>query len=128
MSMLTIHLANDRKAFSPGEEIVGQVSWELDEPAERLELILSWMTQGKGTTDRQIVQTLTLENPTLREQRAFQLTAPQGPYSFSGVLIALVWRLELMAYPGKQSAEVQPVIAPGGRGIELKPVTGPASS
>lgn len=126
MSEMMIQLANDRKAFSPGEEIAGQVSWQLEQPAERMELHFGWLTQGKGTTDQQTVQTLSFEKPMLHEQRLFRLAAPQGPYSFSGVLISLVWRLELVACPGGQSTHVSLVIAPDAREIELKPVVNPA--
>jgi hypothetical protein len=119
MSELMIQLAEDRKAFVPGEEITGQVSWRLEQPAERMELRLYWHTRGKGTTDTQTVQTLPFDKPMLQEQRMFKLTAPQGPYSFSGVLISLVWVLELVAYPSGAKAQSEIVLSPNGQEIQL---------
>ncbi len=96
MSTLDIEIENGRSAFKPGEEIRGKVKWEFPEPTQTLELSLFWRTQGKGTQDVGVTSTITFDNPGGFDQRDFRLKAPDGPYSFSGKLISIIWALELV--------------------------------
>ena len=120
MSTLQIRMQDDRTRFLPGEDVVGTVSWELDRPADRLELRLFWYTQGKGTQDVAIVETVAFENPGAQEQHAFRLKLPEGPYSFSGKLISLIWALELVAKPSKEMARQEIVVSPTGVEVLLQ--------
>ena len=115
MSSLDIEIENGRTAFSPGEEIRGRVKWQFQEAPEKLELSLFWRTQGKGTQDTGIVKTITFEPAGMSGEKDFTFTAPEGPYSFSGKLISIIWGLELVE-PGKGKDYVRReiVIAPGG--------------
>jgi hypothetical protein len=80
---------------------------------------LFWRTEGKGTTDMVIADTLRFENPREEEARPFKIRAPGSPYSFSGQLISLIWSLELVASPGKESSRIDVVIAPEAKEILL---------
>ena len=119
MSQLRIKLADERTAFSPGETIDGNVSWELDAMPQRAELQLIWNTQGKGTTDIEVVRTVPFHQPQASDIRHFTMQLPESPYTFSGQLISLIWNLELNIEPGDRSEAVEITIAPGGKEVLL---------
>ena len=96
MSSLDIEIENGRTVFRPGEEILGRVKWEFGESPAKLELSLFWRTQGKGSQDVGVIQTITFDNPGGFDKRDFRLRVPDGPYSFSGKLISIIWALELV--------------------------------
>lgn len=126
MSELKVTIADGRIAFSPGETIGGTVAWEIEAPPKKAELDLIWSTQGKGTTDIEIVQTVPFFQPQARDNRPFTIKLPESPYSFSGQLISLLWNLELNLDPGDHSRAIEITIAPGGREVML-PRIQPAS-
>lgn len=119
MSRLSIETPTGQTAFEPGAEIDVYLEWELENEPEAVELRLVWNTAGKGDTDLDVVQTERFEWPSPSESRRTTLTLPASPYSFSGKLISLVWALELVALPGKDSARKVITIAPGGREVVL---------
>lgn len=120
-SPVTIRTADGRTSFSPGGPIAGTVAWSLPENPKRLEVRLFWFTRGKGTEDVQIVEQFAIENATVQGERPFTFHAPNGPYSFSGKLISLVWGLEVLAEPKDRSDRIEIVCAPGGREIVPPP-------
>jgi hypothetical protein len=122
MSDLRIELADNPTDFEPGDAVNGRVSWRLDQPATLLELRLFWFTRGKGTEDAGVVSRLKFEQPLPQETRTFRFQLPEAPYSFSGRLISLVWAMELVAYPSKEVARQEVVVAPGGREVHLDQV------
>jgi hypothetical protein len=116
---LQITLSDSRRAFQPGDEISGAVSWNLASLKKSPELRLFWFTRGKGTEDAGIVETLRFEPPSADDSRPFRFRLPDSPHSFSGTLISLTWALELVAPPAKDVARVEFVLAPGGKELEL---------
>jgi hypothetical protein len=120
MSDLRVKTIDDRVAFEPGEELTGAVYWKLQSPPERLDLRLFWFTRGKGTEDAAVVEEMPLDRPLAEEARPFRFRLPEGPYSFSGKLISLIWALELVAKPSKEVARVELTVAPGGREMRLE--------
>src|SRR4051812_21564421 len=120
---LVIQLRDNKTAFSPGEHITGQVSWQLDAPPKTAELRLVWSTSGRGIEDLSVVQAISFANPQATESRPFTFTLPLGPYSFSGKLITLRWGLELAIEPGNQFAGLEIIVAPGGHEVSLPQVT-----
>jgi hypothetical protein len=118
-----IQIRDNKTAFTPGERITGEASWELGSAPKTAELRLVWSTAGRGIQDISIVETIPFPNPQATETRLFAFTLPDGPYSFSGKLIALTWALELTIEPGDQFAQLEIVIAPGGHEISLPRVT-----
>jgi len=119
MSDLSISIQEARTAFEPGDEVSGNVSWNLSQAPRGIELRLFWFTRGKGTEDAAVVQTLNFERPMETETRSFRFRLPNEPYSFSGTLISLIWALELVAQPGKEVCRSEIVVAPGGKEISL---------
>jgi hypothetical protein len=112
MSTLKLMLRDNRAAFQPGEAIEGGAFWQLDAPAKAVEVRLFWYTRGKGTEDVSVVERVRFENPQPQESRKFQFTLPASPWSFSGKLISLLWAIELVAEPSKESERLDIVVSP----------------
>ena len=124
MSELRVETEGGRLDFHPGEEVRGSASWSLDEPPRAVELRLFWRTEGKGTQDVGVAETIPFEAAGARDRRDFRLRLPEAPYSFSGKLISLVWALEVVAQPGAVAGRTDIVISPAGREILLAPKEG----
>lgn len=118
MNNLQITLLDSKNTFLPGETIEGRVFWSLDERPESLEVRLFWYTEGKGTQDVEITDTVRFGGPGKHEERSFSLKLPEEPYSFSGKLISLKWALELVA-PGGKTDRRDIIMSPAGKEIEL---------
>lgn len=112
MSELEIRTHNDKTSFLPGEVVAGQVSWATDSPPGLIELRLFWRTQGKGTRDVKVVQSLTFENPRWQGAREFRFQLPDAPYSFSGKLISLIWALELILTSTNETERLDIIVSP----------------
>lgn len=119
MSTFHIQLADNRTAFSPGETLTGTVAWQLQKRPEEVMLQLVWNTQGKGTTDFEVAETVPFPNPQAHDTRPFTVRLPDSPYSFSGQLISLIWNLELNVKPDDESHAVEITIAPDGKEVIL---------
>lgn len=118
-----IEIAEGRRVFAPGDEIAGTVTWQLPAPPEAAELRLHWRTEGKGTQDVEVVARESFDGPGDRDRRPFRFRLPEGPYSFSGKLISLVWGLELVTDPHRGSEEmlvlVEITVSPTGAELRL---------
>lgn len=120
--MMKLDIDNDQKNYIPGQQISGTVVWE-DFPPEttHLEVRLIWYTQGKGTRDFELMAAVRLECANLpKGQQAFQFVAPHRPSSFSGSKLSVVWGLELIDFPSKESMITQICISPTGQEIRLE--------
>ena len=115
---ITLETRDGSTVFAPGEEIEGTVSWHLP-GAKSLEVRLLWFTQGKGEQDSRLVATVPLPNPGENEVRPFRIRLPEGPFSFSGRLISLVWALEAVAAPGSRAQRLEITVSPTKREILL---------
>ena len=122
MERISIETEAGRTAFAPGEEVRGQVEWELTHPAQRVEVRLFWYTRGKGTTDVQVVKVQRTDVAGLRGRHAFRFVLPEEPYSFSGTLISLIWAIEAIAEPGERTTRLDLVVAPEGKEVRLSTV------
>ncbi|HEY9422530.1 MAG TPA: hypothetical protein VIW92_14025 [Thermoanaerobaculia bacterium] len=120
MAWIRIETDGGANAFLPGETITGTVSWQLDPPLTNMELRLIWYTEGKGDQDLQIVETAELHSPGVVERRGFTVRVPQGPYSFSGKLISILWALEVVAQPKDRASRVPIIVSPTRREIVLQ--------
>jgi hypothetical protein len=119
VSELRIGTYGNETRVRPGDEIAGRALWILDKPARAVEIRLFWYTQGKGTRDVAVVDRVRFENPSRREQHDFRFSAPDGPYSFSGVLISLSWALELIVFPSKATKRLELTLSPSGYEVFL---------
>jgi hypothetical protein len=123
--MIRLGLRENKTAFRPGETIEGAVLWEFEKAPALAEVRLLWFTRGKGTEDGETAATVKFENPTAGDTRQFSFTAPNGPYTFSGTLIALIWAVEFVSKPGNAFERVEIIIAPEGREIVLPKIPQP---
>ena len=124
MSRLEISTEAGRLAFHPGEELRGTASWSLETPPTKVELRLFWRTEGKGSQDVGVVETVAFDGAGPEERREFRLRLPNGPYSFSGKLISLIWALELVAEPGADAGRQDITISPTGRELVIAAAEG----
>jgi len=111
MADLRIETLEHRTHFAPGEAIEGVAGWEVDKPpAGGATLRLFWRTEGKGTQDMGLGEEVTFDAPGAVDARTFRLTAPRGPWSHDGKLVAIVWALELSV--GKESCVLDVEVRP----------------
>ena len=116
---LAIEISGRRAAFAPRESVSGTFRWQLTRPARWIEGRLFWFTRGKGTMDVAIVDRTRFETPDHQDKQTFRFTLPDGPYTFSGRLISVIWAIELIAEPGDRNQRVEIVVAPGGHEVLL---------
>ncbi len=119
MDNLSIVLNEDKAAFAPRETIHGTIRWTLDVGTRCLQLSLFWYTTGKGTRDVGVIETRQFDEPGAAGWKDFSFTLPDGPYSFSGKLISLIWALELTCSPGSDTVRREITVSPTGREIIL---------
>ena len=111
MDTLNIALHEDKTAFAPGQTVEGTIRWSLHTNPEHLEFSLFWYTAGKGTRDVGVVETARFDNPGACGSKEFAFPLPDGPYSFSGKLISLIWALELTCRPGSETARREIILS-----------------
>ena len=116
---IQIHIDEDRTVFRPGETIAGDVSWSLPVAPAQISLELFWTTRGKGQVDSEVVQSMQFKHPSASGEERFALKIPNGPFSFSGKLVSLLWGLRLMIHPSQEQAQVNLTISPTGQEINL---------
>jgi len=128
MDTLSIALHEDKIAFAPCQTVEGTIRWSLQTNPEHLEFSLFWYTAGKGTRDVGVVETARFDNPGACGSKEFAFPLPDGPYSFSGKLISLIWALELTCKPGSETARREITLSPTGREIVLSEVSSAGGS
>ncbi len=111
-SPLSLELLDDRTAYCPGEVIAGVAAWELAGPVRQIEVHLCWHTEGRGTEDASIVETIGFDAPLPVDAQPFRFVVPEGPYSYDGRLIAIRWAVELTAQGEKDAARIAITISP----------------
>jgi len=116
---IAINIDADQTAFRPGEMVRGTVSWALPVAPSQLSLELFWTTRGKGTVDSEVVQSVQIRQPAASGQQRFELKLPNGPYSFSGKLVSVLWGLRLSIHPSQEQTQVNLTVSPTGAEINL---------
>lgn len=116
---VSVALADAKTAYRPGESVEGVAFWELPAAPSGVELRLYWQTQGKGTVDLEVVQTIRFDRPVAKDRRPFKLPLPGSPYSCSGKLVSVVWGVEVVTEPKGASANVEIVVSPTGQEVRI---------
>ncbi len=121
MNELQIAIKDNRNHFHPGEELVGEVKWQLDHAPRRTELRLVWYTDGRPNlvAEATIVRTIVFDKPRTEDRREFKFRLPDGPYSFAGLFTTLNWGLELVMLPSRRHMMVEFLFSPSTEGIYL---------
>ena len=117
--MLRISLEGSRKNFRPHESVSGTASWQLGESVKAIEIHLCFYTQGKGTSDVHIVETIRIDTPPENGSEKFSWQLPLSPYSFSGKLISLIWAVEVVVLPSAEAESITFEMSPNGSEINL---------
>jgi hypothetical protein len=120
MSRVEVEIVDGHAVFRPLDELRVRVRWSLDGGStETLAVQLLWHTEGKGTRDADIVTTETIERPAMQGEREIAFRLPAGPYSFSGQLLSVVWKLQAVLEPSGDVTQTAFVVSPAGREIDL---------
>ncbi len=119
MTEIRIETTDRQLNFKPGDEIHGQLTWQLAEAPDALELRLFWYTSGKGTADLTVVDTQRYNGPGTQGRREFRFRCPDAPPSFTGKLITLTWGLEAVVDPSGDAELLEIVISPSGEPLDL---------
>jgi hypothetical protein len=119
---IRLGLRENRTSYRPGEEVHGAVLWEAAEKPELAEVRLLWFTRGKGTEDGAVAAAEAFADPQPGDTRTFKFVLPEGPYSFSGRLISLIWAVEFILKPGDHFQRVEIVVGPDGREVQLSEI------
>lgn len=117
--MMTIEIEGSRDRFQPGDTIEGNARWQLEPEPNGLELRLFWFTQGKGNQDVEVIRKISINNAGASGRRNFALVLPEGPYSFRGKLISLVWAIELVSDEPEEATRIEFVVSPTGQEVMI---------
>ena len=121
LTMITISFDQSDTHFRPGETISGTVSWSgLDGTTDKLETRLLWYTEGKGSQDLEVVESLSSQLTRPDGSSRFEFTAPTRPFSFSGKLISLRWVIEVVEFPSCDGFREQITLSNDGSEIRLE--------
>lgn len=119
MNDFDLELADGKIAFLPGETVQGTVRWVLDKAPQKIEVVLFWTTQGKGSTDMGVAAREEWVEPGAFGEKAFGLSLPHAPLSFSGQLISLDWHIEALSHRPKRQTATKIIISPKGESLLL---------
>jgi Protein of unknown function (DUF3592). len=100
--------------FAPGETLVFTLARVAAASTDigPLTVQLGWFTEGRGTTDAGVVWSEQIS--ALSGERSFEVRLPAAPWSFSGKLLSVSWRLEVLDAKRAPLVAVPLVVAPGG--------------
>lgn len=126
-AMIQVETRDGITSFRPGDDVSGRASWQLDRQPDEVVARLFWYTQGKGTQDVVVIQEETFPAPGAQDQRKFSFRLPEGPFSFSGSLISLIWAVEVVALPGEESGRVEFTVSPTGDEIRVMSMEAPGA-
>lgn len=119
MSTLKIDTQDGRRNFLPGETVALTCAWQLEQAPRAVEVRLFWYTRGKGDRDVSVVETERFDAPAAMDLKRLEFTLPNGPYSFSGKLVALLWAVELVVEPSGESQRIELTVSPSGEEVLL---------
>ncbi|HWL08980.1 MAG TPA: hypothetical protein VNQ76_11265 [Planctomicrobium sp.] len=120
--MNTLQIDTDYDAYYPGSDLQAIITWDFESKLNAIELRLTWNTAGKGTRDLAVVQTEEIAVDTMNGSKEVTIRLPWGPYSFSGKLISLIWAIEVVARPKKESARKEFTMGPDANEVFLTSV------
>ncbi len=111
-------------AFRPGDTVAGTVIVSAMEDVEcnGLQIEVGWRTEGRGTRDSVVVDQRTAFRGKLEAGRTlefpFDAKLPDGPWSYEGKLLRIVWQVEVKAsipWARDESFSASFVVAPAER-------------
>lgn len=121
MGSMKISFNDNKRAYLPGETLRGTASWSLEKPAGQVKIHLIWRTEGKGTQDSGLIESIAYDNLDRNGEREFQFKLPGQPYSYSGTLISILWEAELEAEGADDISHEAIIVSPFGRPVTAQP-------
>ena len=119
MNAISLRTTDGRTDFAPGETIEVEAEWSLEVQPDSAEINLVWYTQGKGSSDISVEQTISLPTPGISEKRRVSLSLPAAPYSFSGKYVSLLWGVEIVFSPTDDAFRLEIVMGPNRQEVML---------
>jgi len=122
MSNIQITLDEHERGYRSGERISGNVVWK-HEPSKKnkpVRVNLIFYTEGRGSRDVEIVDTLEL--PIDQKSANFSFLLTGDPPSFSGALISLSWAIEAVLPSPKSSDKVDFIVSESGKPVHLNEI------
>jgi hypothetical protein len=119
-----IKLDRDDARYRPGEAVSGAVEWSFPAVPNGAALCVRWRAEGKGSPDAGSPIAVQFEDARAIDGRAFRVVLPSMPYSFSGKVLSIVWRVELVVRHhriGREKIEVFRVITMSPTGDPIDP-------
>jgi hypothetical protein len=103
--MLSVKLDRPDRAYAPGETLNARVAWSLDSTPECMDLELGWITEGKGTSDNNVVEEEEWTDLAPEGEKTWSVVVPRGPLSLKGQLIRIQWSVTCTV-DGKQEVSI----------------------
>ncbi|MFK5923594.1 MAG: hypothetical protein QM496_15555 [Verrucomicrobiota bacterium] len=121
MAELGIKTELDNLAYTPGETLRGEVNWKVDlmKNSDGGEVRLFYYTSGKGDRDVETIETHEVQIHSELGSQSFEFQLPNGPCSFSGKLVSLIWAVEFQVMESDETERVEFVLSPDGKEIDL---------
>jgi hypothetical protein len=118
-----LRLRREPAVYFPGERVEGELVWSFPSAGQTLHVRLIVTTSGRGSQDETAFAEETVPAARGRGSKRFSLKLPEGPYSFSGKLISLIWAVEASTEAGGATVRKGIVVSPTGE--EIRPEPGP---
>lgn len=97
---------------APSSALTVEVRWAQPAPPGRITARFTWRTEGKGDSDTGEGTSASVAAPTASGHAELRIVAPDGPLTFHGRLLSVLWTLELTG--GGETLELPVVVAPDG--------------
>ena len=102
--MSTISLFLNEEMVTAGDRLSGKLSYITQETPKQVKVELCWYTEGRGTRDRKVIDTCSLDP----EQLTFGVPVPftvqtphEGPITYNGSLLRIIWEVKaIVVFPG----------------------------
>ncbi len=108
--------------FAPGETLVFTLARDTTASPDSdgpLSLRLGWFTEGKGGADAEVVWSEIVPDLAPGAEHQAEVVLPTAPWTFSGKLVAVAWRLEVLGAEDRLLVSAPLVLAPGGEAVRL---------
>ena len=105
--------------LAPGETMVFTLARDSSAKAGPLTVQLGWFTEGRGTRDAAIAWSEEIPGLAPGTDQTFEVVLPETPWSFSGKLVSISWRLEVLDAKRQPLVAISLLIAPGGQLVTL---------
>ena len=105
--------------YEPGDELSGQVAWNLDRSPKVVTVSVGWYTKGRGTEDEEIVWQQEWKTDENGDIQGFHCQLPEAPLSYIGKLIQIIWYVSAETKKGRAHTQTEIIVAQQGQVVRL---------